>query len=66
MNWSTCADDGSSILPIAWALLLDPETGFVDLESGFHDTGMGTERATRSHIRHLEALGFTGTLRPAA
>ena len=57
---------GQSILTIIWHLLSDPETQLVDLGSGFYDTRMGTERAKRNHIRHLEALGYKVTLQPAA
>jgi transposase len=57
---------GRSILVIVWHLLSDPEAQFHDLGSTFYDTRMGTERAKRNHIRHLEALGYTVTLTPAA
>ncbi len=57
---------GRSILTIIWHLLSDPTTEFVDLGPGFYDNRMGTERAKRNHIRHLEALGYTVTLQPAA
>lgn len=57
---------GRSILTIIWHLLSHPDTEFVDLGPRFYDTRMGTERAKRNHIRHLEALGYTVTLEPAA
>jgi transposase len=57
---------GRSILVIAWHLLSDPETHFQDLGAGFYDTRINAERAKRNHIRQLEALGYKGTLQPAA
>jgi transposase len=57
---------GRSILVIVWHLLSDPTTRFQDLDAGFYDTRIGSERAKRNHIRQLEALGYTVTLQPAA
>jgi transposase len=57
---------GRSILTIVWHLLSNPETDFLDLGPGFYDTRLGTERAKRNHVRHLEALGYKVTLEPAA
>jgi transposase len=57
---------GRSILVIVWHLLSDPEARFHDLGSGFYDTRISPERKKRSHIRQLEALGYTVTLEPAA
>jgi hypothetical protein len=57
---------GRSILIIVWHLLSDPGTQFVDLGPGYYDTRGGTQRAIRNHVRHLEALGYTVTLSPAA
>jgi transposase len=57
---------GRSILTIVWQLLSDPDAQFRDLGSDFYDTRLGTERAKRNHIRHLEALGYKVTLEPAA
>ena len=57
---------GRSILTIVWQLLSDPDAEFVDLGADFYDTRYGTERAKRNHVRHLEALGYTVTLQPAA
>jgi transposase len=57
---------GRSVLTIIWHLLHDPEARFHDLGAGFYDTRTDTERRKRSHIRHLEALGFTVTLEPVA
>ncbi len=57
---------GRSILIIVWQLLSDPDAQFHDLGADFYDTRLGTERAKRNHIRHLEALGYTVTLEPAA
>lgn len=55
-----------SILVIIWHLLSDPAARFRDLGAGYHDTRINTGRKTRSHIRQLEALGYTVTLTPAA
>ena len=57
---------GRSILVIAWHLLSDPETRFYDLGPGYHAARTHPERRKRTHIRELEALGYTVTLNPAA
>ena len=57
---------GRSILIIVWHLLSDPEIDFVDLGPDHYDTRGGTQRAIRNHVRHLQALGYTVTLHPAA
>jgi len=57
---------GRSTLTIVWQLLSDPEAHFHDLGANFYDTRLGTERAKRNHIQHLEALGYKVTLEPAA
>ena len=57
---------GRSILVIIWHLLNDPDTRFVDLGSDFYDTRLGTQRATRTHVRRLQELGYRVTLEPAA
>jgi transposase len=57
---------GRSILVIVWQLLSDPDAQFVDLGADFYDTRLGTERAKRNHVQHLEALGYKVTLEPAA
>ncbi len=55
---------GRSILTIVWKLLSDAQ--FHDLGATFYDTRLGTEFGRRSHVRHLEALGYKVTLGPAA
>jgi transposase len=57
---------GRSILVIIWHLLTNPGSDFVDLGPTHYDTSRGTQRAVRSHIRGLQALGYTVTLHPAA
>jgi transposase len=57
---------GRSIPVIAWHLLSDPETRFYDLGPGYHAARIDPERRKRTHIRELEALGYTVTLKPAA
>ena len=39
---------------------------FHDLGPDFYDTRLGAQRATRNHIRALQALGYNVTLQPAA
>lgn len=55
-----------SILVIVWHLLTDIDARFTDLGSGYHASRTDTERKTRTHIRQLQALGYTVTLEPAA
>ena len=57
---------GRCILVIVWHLLSDPTADFVDLGPDFHDRHVSTQRAIRSHVRHLEALGYRVTIHPAA
>ena len=57
---------GRSILIIVWHLLSDPDAQFHDLGANFYDTRLGTERAKRNHVQHLEALGYKVTLEPTA
>jgi transposase len=55
-----------SILVIVWHLLADPTARYHDLGSDFYTSRIATDRKTRTHIRQLQALGFTVTLTPAA
>ena len=57
---------GRSILVIAWHLLSDPDARFHDLGPGYYAARIDPERRKRNHIRQLEALGYTVTLKPAA
>jgi transposase len=57
---------GRSILVIIWHLLSDDQAYFHDLGADFYDTRLGTDRAKRNHVHHLEALGYKVTLEPAA
>jgi transposase len=57
---------GRSILVIVWHLLNDPAAEFVDLGPDHYDQRRGTQRAIRSHIRQLQALGYQVILQPAA
>jgi transposase len=54
-----------SILVIIWHLLADPAARFTDLGAGFYDSRINNNRKARSHIRQLEALGYTVTLTAA-
>jgi transposase len=55
-----------SILVIIWHLLADPAARYTDLGPGWHARKTDRNRATRSHVRHLQALGYQVTLAPAA
>jgi transposase len=55
-----------SILVIIWHLLRDRAARYSDLGADYHASRINKERKARSHIRQLEALGFTVTLVPAA
>ena len=55
-----------SILVIIWHLLADPETRYTDLGPGYYETKINKNRKARSHIRQLEALGYTVTITQAA
>jgi len=55
-----------TILVIIWHLLADRATRYDDLGPGFYASNIDTSRRTRSHVRQLEALGYTVTLTPAA
>jgi transposase len=55
-----------SILVIVWHLLADRSARYHDLGSDFYDERIDKARKTRSHIRQLEALGYTVTLTNAA
>jgi transposase len=57
---------GRSILTIVWALLADENAHFVDLGPGYYDSRTKTQRRIRTHVRELQALGYTVTLNPAA
>ncbi|HEY2522492.1 MAG TPA: IS110 family transposase [Streptosporangiaceae bacterium] len=55
-----------SLLVIIWHLLHDPEARFADLGPDYHERRTDKNRKTRSHIRQLEALGYTVTITQAA
>jgi transposase len=55
-----------SILVIVWHLLADPTVRFHDLGADYHSRRIDKDRKTRTHIRQLQALGYTVTLTPAA
>ena len=55
-----------SIMVIVWHLLADPTARFHDLGADYHTERTDKDRKTRSHVRQLQALGFTVTLQPAA
>jgi transposase len=55
-----------SILVIIWHLLTSRTTRFRDLGPGYYASRIDKEKKTRSHVRQLQALGFTVTLAPAA
>jgi transposase len=55
-----------SILVIVWHLLADRTARYSDLGAGYYARRIDKDRKTRSHVRQLEALGYTVTLAPAA
>ena len=55
-----------SILVIAWHLLADPAARFRELGARYYASRIDKNRKTRSHVRQLEALGYTVTLAHAA
>lgn len=57
---------GRSILTIVWHLLTTPDARFNDLGADHYDRRVTTSTKIRSHVRSLEALGYTVTIQPAA
>jgi transposase len=55
-----------TILVIIWHLLADRAARYDELGPDFYAGKIDTSRRTRSHVRQLEALGYTVTLTPAA
>jgi len=55
-----------SLLVIIWHLLNDPAARYTDLGPAHYQSTIDKNRKTRSHIRQLEALGYTVTLTQAA
>ncbi len=47
-------------------VLSDPDARYIDLGADFHAKRNNPDRRKRSHIRQLEALGYTVTLTPTA
>jgi len=57
---------GRSILVIGWHLLANPGTHFHDLGADHFTRHVNPDTQKRSHVRQLEALGYTVSLTPAA
>jgi transposase len=57
---------GRAILTVIWHLLSNPDAHFRDLGADYFDRALDPDRARRTHVRALEAQGFTVTLTPAA
>jgi hypothetical protein len=55
-----------SILVIVWHLLSDRAARYHDLGADYYASKIDKHRKARSHIRQLEALGYTVALTPAA
>lgn len=55
-----------SILVIIWHLLADPTARYADLGPGYYESAINKNRKARTHVRQLEALGYTVTLTQAA
>ena len=51
---------------IVWHLLADRTARYQDLGPGYYASRIDKNRKTRTHIRQLEALGYTVTLTQAA
>ena len=51
---------------IVWHLLTDRAARFRDLGPAWYASRIDKDRKTRSHIRQLEALGYTVTITQAA
>jgi transposase len=49
-----------------WHLLAGPAARFRELGAGYYASRIDKNRKTRSHVRQLEALGYTVTLAQAA
>lgn len=54
---------GRSILIIVWHLLSNDQARFHDLGADYFDKRRGPERIKQSHVRQLEAPGYTVTPR---
>jgi len=57
---------GRSILVIVWHLLAEPDARYQDLGVDHYERHLNPARASRGHVRALEALGYHVTLAPAA
>ena len=55
-----------TILVIIWHLLTSRTARFCELGAGYYASRIDKDNKARSHVRQLEALGFTVTLAPAA
>jgi transposase len=55
-----------SILVIIWHLLAGRQARYADLGPGYYETKINKNRKARSHIRQLQALGYTVTVTPTA
>ncbi|WP_184759042.1 IS110 family transposase [Streptosporangium album] len=55
-----------SILVIVWHLLADPTARYRDLGADYHTTKIDRDKKTRTHVRQLQALGFTVALTQTA
>ncbi len=63
---TTGGNTGTAPASLPHHLLSDPAARFIDLGSGYHVSRTDTGRTARSHVRQLEALGYTVTLAQAA
>jgi transposase len=54
-----CCAVARSILTIIWHLLNDPGARYTDLGAGWHARKADRDRQAGSHVRHLQALGYT-------
>src|SRR5688572_13204445 len=57
---------GRSILMMIWALLSEDDAHFIDPDPDHYGSRTNPQRRVRSHIRELQALGYSVILNPAA
>jgi hypothetical protein len=55
----------NALLTIAWHILSDPQTRYIDLGGDWHDRRVDKDAQTRRPVRQLQLLGHQVTLEPA-
>ena len=54
------------MLMIIWHLLNDPEDHYSELGADWYQTRRSLTNRVNTHVRQLQALGYSVTLKPAA